>query len=119
MVLDHLHLRVSDMEASKTFYSTVLESFGLRMTWEGDGAAEFGVLFLSDDGVPTRRAHFAFTAKNRKEVEAFHAAGLAAGYQSNGPPGERAEYHPGYYASYLLDPDGNNVEAVFHGDRVR
>ena len=71
-------------------------------------------LFVSDDGEPTVGLHIAFQANDRETVERFHTAALAAGGRDNGPPGER-DYHPGYYAAYVLDPDGTNVEAVYHG----
>ena len=70
---------------------------------------------ITTDGRPvTRDVHVAFAARSRTEVDAFHAAGLTAGATDNGAPGERPQYHPGYYGAFLLDPDGNNVEAVFH-----
>jgi catechol 2,3-dioxygenase-like lactoylglutathione lyase family enzyme len=113
-LIDHLHLRVRDVEASKRFYGGALEPLGLAVTAEGEGWFSVDELFVSADGEPTAGLHVAFQAKDRGEVERFHAAALAAGGRDNGPPGER-DYHPGYYASYVLDPDGTNVEAVFHG----
>jgi catechol 2,3-dioxygenase-like lactoylglutathione lyase family enzyme len=113
-LLDHLHLRVRDVEASKRFYAGALEPLGLAVTAEGDGWFSADELFVSGDGEPTAGLHIAFQARDRGEVERFHAAALAAGGRDNGPPGER-DYHPGYYASYVLDPDGTNVEAVYHG----
>ena len=82
-------------------------------------------LFVSSPDSPdalgklTGRHHLAFQAKDRATVDAFHRAGLAAGGRDNGAPGERANYHPGYYGAFLLDPDGNNIEAVFHGEAER
>jgi catechol 2,3-dioxygenase-like lactoylglutathione lyase family enzyme len=117
-LLDHVHIRVADLEESKRFYRTVLRAVGQDLTWEGDGAFAADELFVSDDGEPTARLHFAFQAPDRKTVDRFHEAALSAGGRDNGPPGER-KYHPGYYAAYALDPDGNNVEAVFHGPATR
>jgi catechol 2,3-dioxygenase-like lactoylglutathione lyase family enzyme len=105
---------VRDVEASKRFYAGALEPLGLAVTAEGEGWFSVDELFVSADGEPTAGLHVAFQAKDRGEVERFHVAALEAGGRDNGPPGER-DYHPGYYASYVLDPDGTNVEAVFHG----
>jgi catechol 2,3-dioxygenase-like lactoylglutathione lyase family enzyme len=113
-LLDHLHLRVRDVEASKRFYAAALEPLGLGITAEGDGWFAADELFVSADGPPTAGLHVAFQAKDRQTVESFHKAALAAGGRDNGPPGER-DYHPGYFAAYVFDPDGTNVEAVFHG----
>jgi catechol 2,3-dioxygenase-like lactoylglutathione lyase family enzyme len=112
-LLDHLHLRVRDLEASKRFYAGALEPIGLEVT-DGDGWFSVDELFVSDDGPATVGLHIAFQAKDRETVDRFHAAALAAGGADNGAPGER-EYHPGYYAAFVLDPDGTNVEAVYHG----
>lgn len=123
-LLDHLHLVVSDIERSKRFYAAVLGALGLPLG--GEGADYFWVdeLFVSSKdskaaaGVLTGRTHFAFQAPSREAVSKFYEAGLSVGATSNGPPGERP-YHPGYFAAFLLDPDGNNVEAVFHGAAQR
>jgi catechol 2,3-dioxygenase-like lactoylglutathione lyase family enzyme len=112
-LLDHVHLRVSDLEASKRFYRAALESVGLALR-EGDGWFAADELFVSADGPPTTGLHFALQAADHETVARFHAAALAAGGTDNGAPGERT-YHPGYYGAYVLDPDGNNVEAVYHG----
>jgi catechol 2,3-dioxygenase-like lactoylglutathione lyase family enzyme len=112
-LLDHVHLRVQDLEASKRFYSGALEPLELPVR-EGDGWFSIDELFVSDDGPPTTGLHIAFQARDRATVDRFHAAALAAGGRDNGAPGER-EYHPGYYGAYVLDPDGTNVEAVYHG----
>jgi catechol 2,3-dioxygenase-like lactoylglutathione lyase family enzyme len=117
-LLDHVHIRVADLEESKRFYRTVLRAVGRDLTWEGDGAFAADELFVSDDGEPTARLHIAFQTPDHETVGRFHEAALAAGGRDNGPPGERT-YHPGYYAAYVLDPDGNNVEAVFHGPATR
>jgi catechol 2,3-dioxygenase-like lactoylglutathione lyase family enzyme len=117
-LLDHVHLRVADLEASKRFYRAVLASLGRDLGGEGPGYFSADELFVSDDGAPTERVHLAFQAPNRETVQRFHEAALAAGGRDNGAPGER-HYHPGYFAAYVLDPDGNNVEAVNHGPASR
>jgi class 3 adenylate cyclase/catechol 2,3-dioxygenase-like lactoylglutathione lyase family enzyme len=117
-LIDHVHFRVRDVEASKRFYSAVLESLGRGLTGEGEGYFSADELFVSDDGEPTGRLHLAFQARNRATVNAFYEAAIEAGGRDNGGPGERG-YHPGYYAAYVLDPDGNNVEAVYHGPSTR
>ena len=117
-LIDHVHLRVRDLEASKRFYGAVLEALGPGLSGEGDGYFSADELFASDDDEPTARLHLAFQARDRETVDAFYEAALAAGGRDNGAPGER-RYHPGYYAAYVLDPDGNNVEAVYHGPSTR
>lgn len=123
-LIDHVQLVVADLPASRRFYDAVSAALGIPL----GGAAEryFWVdeLFVSSAdsvaaaGKLTGRHHLAFQAQDRAMVEAFHKAGLAAGGTDNGAPGERP-YHPGYYAAFLLDPDGNNIEAVFHGEARR
>ena len=115
-LIDHLHLHARDLEASKRFYRAAFEVLGIAMLEEDDHfyADEIWV----DQGEPATAVHFAFQAKDRAAVEAFHKAVLAAGGRDNGAPGERA-YHPGYYAAFAFDPDGNNVEAVYHGPHER
>jgi catechol 2,3-dioxygenase-like lactoylglutathione lyase family enzyme len=117
-LLDHVHLRVRDLEASKRFYRAGLEALGLALTRESETAFLADELYVSDDGEPTSGVHIAFQAADRDAVQRFYDAALAAGGRDNGPPGDR-DYHPGYYAAYVLDPDGNNVEAVFHGPATR
>ncbi|TPO03318.1 VOC family protein [Mesorhizobium sp. B1-1-5] len=123
-LIDHLHLVVRDIEASRRFYSSLFEVLGIPI---GGGAEDHfwaDELFVSTpdsrsaQGVLTGRHHLAFQAKDRAMVDAFYHAGLAAGGKDNGAPGER-RYHPGYYACFLLDPDGNNIEAAFHGPATR
>lgn len=116
-LLDHVGLHVADLAASERFYRAVLGALGRELERTGDGfwADEF---FVSADGEPTQGLHVAFQAADREAVGRFHSAGIAAGGRDNGAPGER-RYHPGYYAAYLLDPDGTNVEAVFHGPASR
>ena len=117
-LLDHVHLRVRDVEASKRFYAGALEPLGLAVTGEGEGWFSVDELFVSDDGEPTAGLHFAFQAADRETVNRFHTAALDAGGRDNGAPGERDD-HPGYYAAFVLDPDGTNVEAVYHGPAER
>jgi catechol 2,3-dioxygenase-like lactoylglutathione lyase family enzyme len=117
-LIDHVHLRVRDLEASKRFYQATLEAIGQTLSGEGEGYFESDELFASDDSEPTARLHLAFQAHDRDSVDAFYEAALAAGGRDNGAPGER-RYHPGYYAAYVLDPDGNNIEAVYHGPTTR
>jgi catechol 2,3-dioxygenase-like lactoylglutathione lyase family enzyme len=117
-LLDHIHLRVADLEASRRFYRAALEALGLGLTWESESAFSADELFVSDDGEPTTGLHVAFQAADQAAVQRFYDAAIAAGGRDNGRPGER-DYHPGYYAAYVFDPDGTNVEAVFHGPTRR
>jgi catechol 2,3-dioxygenase-like lactoylglutathione lyase family enzyme len=117
-LFDHVHLRVRDLEASKRFYRAALEALGLGLARESESAFVADELYVSADGEPTSGLHIAFQAADRDAVQRFYEAALAAGGRDNGPPGERG-YHPGYYAAYVLDPDENNVEAVFHGPTTR
>ncbi len=116
-VLDHVHLRVRDLDASRRFYEAALGALG-RQVSRGEGYFQSDELFVSADGAPTANFHLAFQADGAEAVARFHDAAIAAGGRDYGAPGERA-YHPGYYAAYVLDPDGNNVEAVFHGPATR
>jgi catechol 2,3-dioxygenase-like lactoylglutathione lyase family enzyme len=113
-LFDHVHLRVVDIEASKRFYSGALAPLGLQITGEGEGWFSADELFVSDDGPATSGLHVAFQAADPESVDRFHEAAIAAGGRDNGAPGERP-YHLGYYAAYVLDPDGTNVEAVYQG----
>ncbi len=117
-LIDHVHLRVSDLEASKRFYRAVLEAVGLGLTSESESAFSADELYVSSDGEPTAGVHLAFQAADRETVQRFYDAALEAGGADNGRPGDR-DYHEGYYAAYVVDPDGNNVEAVFHGPTTR
>jgi len=120
-LIDHVHLRARDLEATKRFYKAVLGALGMSVATESPKHVSFDELWIDalggDKGSETH-VHLAFQASDRAAVGRFHAAGLAAGGRDNGPPGERS-YHPGYYAAFLFDPDGNNVEAVFHGPAKR
>lgn len=115
-LIDHLHLRVADLAASRRFYDAILGSLGLKLApltdriWRAD---EFLVSQVEPGG-STSRVHLAFQARDRQQVDAFYRAALGAGGKDNGPPGERP-YHPGYYACFVHDPDGSNIEAVYHG----
>ena len=118
-LIDHIQLRCADLEASKRFYSAVLAIFGRELTELAPWLVYADELCLSPANAdPTSRIHLAFQTEDRDQVDRFYAAAIAAGGRDNGKPGERA-YHPGYYAAYILDPDGNNVEAVHHGEAVR
>jgi catechol 2,3-dioxygenase-like lactoylglutathione lyase family enzyme len=119
-VIDHLWVRVADVAAAKRFYETVAPHAGLRLRRDLPERAQFydgtryGGSFSLVAGTPTAGLHLAFAASDDAAVDDFHRAALAAGYRSNGAPGERPGYHPGYYAAYVLDPDGNNIELVNH-----
>ena len=114
-LIDHVHLRAQDLEASKRFYAAILDALGIPYVAD-DSHFQADELWI-DEG-PGSRVHLAFTAKDRAMVDAIYKAALDAGGQDNGAPGER-DYHPGYYAAFFLDPDGNNIEAVFHGPAER
>ena len=118
-LIDHVHLRVSDLEASKRFYRAVLESLDLAAALvEGADYFYADELFVDETREAASRVHLAFQVPDRATVHKFHSAALAAGGRNNGGPGER-DYHPGYYAAFVLDPDGNNIEAVYHGPAAR
>jgi catechol 2,3-dioxygenase-like lactoylglutathione lyase family enzyme len=120
VVIDHLWIRVADVEAAKAFYVTIADDVGIRLKGERPGWAHFagaGGTFSLVPGKPTLGLHMAFPAPDRAAVQAFHRTATGAGYRDNGGPGERPEYHPGYCGAFVLDPDGNNIEAVFHDDR--
>jgi catechol 2,3-dioxygenase-like lactoylglutathione lyase family enzyme len=125
-LVDHIQLVVVDLAASRRFYDAVLGALGIPLGGEKAGAHFwYDELFVSTPDGPeaagklTGRHHLAFQATDRATVDAFHQVGLAAGGRDNGAPGERPNYHPGYYAAFLLDPGGNNIEAVFHGEAER
>ena len=123
-LIDHIQLVVRDLKASQDFYTAVFETLGVPMGGTGDGYFWADELFVSTadseaaQGHLTGRYHLAFQAKDRATVDAFHRAALAHGGRDNGASGERP-YHPGYYAAFVLDPDGNNIEAVYHGEATR
>lgn len=115
-LIDHVHFRVRDLDAAKRFYRAVLEAVGVPCH-EAETHLWSDELWIDQGDQPTR-VHLAFQARDRETVHRFHAAALAAGGRDNGGPGER-DYHPGYYAAFVFDPDGNNIEAVFHGPADR
>lgn len=123
-LIDHIQLVVKDIGASKRFYKAVFDVLGVPLGGEADDHVWYDELFISTPdseaalGKLTGRHHLAFQAADRAMVEAFHKAALAHGGRDFGAPGER-RYHPGYYAAFALDPDGNNVEAVYHGGAKR
>ena len=114
--IDHLWIRVADVEASKRLYESVGRHAGFRLGYDSPERARFGGengSFSLVAGTPTERVHVAFPADDAS-VDAFHRTLVADGHPDNGAPGERTVYHPGYYAAFVLDPDGNNVELVNH-----
>jgi len=124
-VIDHTGLNVSNWEASKRFYDAAMAALGAKLLMvvpkEHTGGANVGGygrvkpdFWLHEGGETGPGRHYAFTASNRAEVDAFHKAAIAAGGRDNGPPGMRPHYHENYYGAFVLDPDGNNVEAVCH-----
>lgn len=123
-LIDHIQLVVQDLPASQAFYAAVLACLNVPMGGSGDDYFWADELFVSTadsaaaQGILTGRHHLAFQAQDRAMVDAFYKAALSHGGKDNGAPGERA-YHPGYYAAFVLDPDGNNIEAVHHGDATR
>lgn len=123
-LIDHIQLVVKDIEASRRFYHALFDVLGLPLGGSGDDHFWVDELYVSTadspaaEGELTGRHHLAFQARDRDMVDAFHKAGLAAGGADHGAPGERS-YHPGYYAAFLIDPDGNNIEAVYHGPARR
>ncbi len=123
-LIDHIQLVVRDLPASQRFYAAIFGVLNIPMGGAGEGYFWADELFISTpdseaaQGMLTGRHHLAFQAQSLSMVDAFYKAALAHGGKDNGAPGERA-YHPGYYAAFVLDPDGNNIEAVYHGDAKR
>jgi catechol 2,3-dioxygenase-like lactoylglutathione lyase family enzyme len=123
-MLDHIGIEVGDLERSRAFYEAALEPLGVKLVMEFEGMAGFGketeqgpnpYFWIGFRGRPVvSGVHLAFGARSTDLVDAFHAAAIAAGGTDNGAPGPRPIYHPGYYGAFVLDPDGNNVEAVCH-----
>jgi catechol 2,3-dioxygenase-like lactoylglutathione lyase family enzyme len=119
MTVAHVAVNVTDWEAAKQFYAAVLGLLGYRIVYEEEGALAYyadagGLDFGIGRRDPAGGAHVAFDCPDRETVDRFHANGLAAGGRENGAPGIRAHYDANYYAAYVLDPDGNNIEAVCH-----
>ena len=123
-LIDHIQLVVKDLSASRKFYDAVFDVLGIPIGGEAEDYFWADELFVSTadskaaQGKLTGRHHLAFQAADRAAVDAFHKAAVAAGGTDNGAPGERP-YHPGYYAAFVTDPDGNNIEAVHHGEAKR
>jgi catechol 2,3-dioxygenase-like lactoylglutathione lyase family enzyme len=117
-MIDHVGLDVRDLEASKSFYEQALAPLGYTKLAEYPEAVGFGEPGKPDFWIGTRgtpgTTHVAILSRDRASVDAFYEAAMAAGGKDNGPPGVRTLYHPTYYGAYVLDPDGNNVEAVCH-----
>ena len=123
-LIDHVQLVVQDIDASRRFYDAIFAALGIPLGGTIGNSFWYDELFVSPNGGPetigllTGRVHLAFQAADKTMVEAFHKAGVAAGGADHGKPGMRP-YHPSYYAAFLTDPDGNNIEAVFHGPHKR
>ncbi len=123
-LIDHIQLVVRDISAAQRFYAAIFESLNIPMGGTGNGYFWADELFVSTpdskaaQGVLTGRHHLAFQAQSKLIVESFYKAALTNGGKDNGAPGERT-YHPGYYAAFVIDPDGNNIEAVYHGKANR
>lgn len=121
-MLDHVMLRVKDYAESKRFYDEVLGTLGYKMVMEFPEAGGYGdekpYFWIGAAPDPHPRVHIAFMAKSRAQVDAFHAKALELGAKSDGAPGLRLEYHPDYYAAFVIDPDGHNIEAVIHTPEV-
>jgi catechol 2,3-dioxygenase-like lactoylglutathione lyase family enzyme len=123
-LIDHIQLVVKDLSASQTFYAAIFDVLNIPISGSGEGffwADELVVSTLDSDaaqGALTGRHHLAFQAHDQAMVDAFYKAALAHGGRDNGAPGKR-NYHPDYYAAFVLDPDGNNIEAVYHGEANR
>ncbi len=119
-VIDHFEIKVTAFEECRAFYMNALEPLGIELKWSDENAAGFGlssepnVRFLIEKGVSNSTCHIAFSALDKRQVTAFHEAGLSAGGKCNGKPGLRSHYAPNYYAAFLIDPEGNNVESVVY-----
>jgi catechol 2,3-dioxygenase-like lactoylglutathione lyase family enzyme len=115
--IDHLWLRARDVAAERHFWETVAPVLGIRLKHDTPGWIQYvggRATFSYVEGVPTEHVHLAFPAPDNAAVAAFHEAAVAAGFTDNGSPGERPHYHPGYVGAFVLDPEGNNIEAVCH-----
>lgn len=115
-LIDHVHLRARNFANTRYFYEKVMAVLGIPFSASGEGWFQVDELFVdaADARTVPTHVHLAFQARDRAMVDAFHRAALTAGGTDNGAPGER-DYHPGYYGAFVLDPDGNNIEAVYHG----
>jgi len=123
-LIDHIQLVVRDLAVAQTFYTAILDTLNIPIGGTGEGFFWADELCISSRDSPsalgqlTGRNHLAFQAQDRAMVDEFYKVALANGGTDNGAPGERP-YHPGYYAAFVLDPDGNNIEAVYHGEAKR
>lgn len=121
-MIDHINVAVADLRASQRFYSAALAPLGIAVVMEHAAGVGFGrdgrPTFWISDRPPSGPLHVAFTSPNRRTVDEFHRAALVAGGRDNGPPGVRPQYHPSYYGAFVLDLDGNNIEAVCHTDET-
>jgi catechol 2,3-dioxygenase-like lactoylglutathione lyase family enzyme len=117
-LIDHIQLRCTDLAASRRFYEALLRVLGRQIVEMAPGLLVADELCLTPSDGATSRIHLAFQAESPEQVQRAYEAGLAAGGRDNGAPGER-HYHAGYYAAFLIDPDGNNIEAVYHGPAKR
>lgn len=120
IVVDHVGILVQDLAISRTFYEAALAPLGFHVMYEDVDGAAFGLKGADDFSIhlhtkPTTQAHIAFVAEERAMVDAFYRAALAHGGREKSAPALHPEYHPGYYAAYVWDPDDNNIEAVYHG----
>lgn len=117
-VIDHVWIRVADLDRARDFYDTIAPHAGLHKNHDTAERVQYrgatGSFSILPAEKPTEYLHMAFGTHDDGDVERFHAAAVAAGYDSNGEPGERPQYHPGYYAAFIFDPDGNNIEVVNH-----
>jgi catechol 2,3-dioxygenase-like lactoylglutathione lyase family enzyme len=116
--IDHLWLRTPNLQDAKRFYEAIASSVGIELVHDTPERVSFtdgvGSFSLVHGEAPTENVHFAFGVGGRAAVDEFHRVATSAGHEDNGAPGERPHYHPGYYSAFVLDPDGHNVEAVFH-----
>jgi catechol 2,3-dioxygenase-like lactoylglutathione lyase family enzyme len=122
-MIDHIGIEVSNYKTSITFYKLALASLGYELLMEVEGFAGFGMknasgpianFWIHQGNNPTQKTHIAFTAASRNTVNDFYQSAINAGGKDNGAPGIREMYHPNYYGAFVLDPDGNNIEAVCH-----
>jgi catechol 2,3-dioxygenase-like lactoylglutathione lyase family enzyme len=117
LLFDHVRLSVRDVARSRLFYEQALRPLGVSVVDDPAGPGftlDDQDLWIGEGEAAAASVHIAFAAADRQAVDAFYAAALGAGGVDNGPPGLRRHYHPGYYAAFVLDPDGHNIEAVFH-----
>lgn len=123
MIIDHIGFAVTDHEKSREFYSKALAPLGIELLAEDQGWSGFGKrsdgkadIWFGEDDKPQNPMHIAFSADSREMVDQFYDAAIAAGAKDNGKPGLREIYHANYYGAFVFDPDGHNIEAVYHGE---